>query len=235
MSNETNGGTNVPATRKVNPFALYADLYGGENFFEGDFVKLSQEDGWVRGSEKEQIGETEMFCANLLEARHGWIKYNQGERPQRLTVRVADNPQGIPRESCGDMDPRLWNKDRDPWVSTIYLPMRCLTDDSIVCFTGGGQGASKAVGELCKVYARPGADRGGKMPVILLEDFTFENRSGGTTRWPRFKIVDWQFWEADTPAPPVELVEISATEAPKPAAIESPKARYSDMDDSIPF
>jgi hypothetical protein len=62
MRDETNGGTNVPAMKRVNPFELYGQLYGGENFFEGDFVKLSQDDGWVRGSEKEPIDKTEMFA-----------------------------------------------------------------------------------------------------------------------------------------------------------------------------
>jgi hypothetical protein len=235
--NKTNGGSadNVLATRKVNPFALYSQLYGGEDFFEGDYVRLSQEGPYVRGPEKEEIDATALFVVNLQEARHGWINFD-GERPKRLTVYIRDNPEGIPRESCGDNDPRYWKKQgKDPWVPTVYLPMRDLSDNSIVCFNGMGQGASKAMGELCRIYARPGADRGGKMPVLLLESFTFENRSGGTTRWPRFKIVDWQFFEPDTPAPPVELIEVSATEPPKPKAIAAPKVRSSDMDDTIPF
>jgi len=228
----------VPATeadtRRANPFALYAELYGGEAFFEGDYIKLTQDNGWVRGQNKEPINTTEMFVANLQEARHGWIKFD-GDKTERKTVLIMDNPQGIPREECGDMETRRWKDNRDPWMPVIYLPMRCLSDDSVVCFTGTGMGASRAVGELCRIYGRPGADRGGKMPVVLLDSFTFENRQGGTTRWPRFKIVDWQFFEPDTPAPPVELVEVSVVAPPaaKTKALAAPKRQ--DMDDEIPF
>jgi hypothetical protein len=225
--------TTSPDTKLVNPFDVYAKLYGGEEFFDGDFVRLTQDGPYVRGSEKEEVGATETFVIDLLQARHGWINF-QGERPKRLTVRVAENPEGIPRASCGDNDSNRWKNGKDPWVPTIYLPMRAMADNAIVCLNLSGQGGMKALGELCRVYARPGADRKGKMPVLVLDSFTFENRSGGTTRWPRFKIVGWEYFEPDTPAPEVEMIQVSATEPPKPKALEAPKKR-SDLDDDLPF
>src|SRR5438105_1446768 len=65
MEDKNNGGAgSVPATadtRRTNPFVRYAELFGGEAFFEGDFLKLHQDDGWIRGADKKSIGPTEMF------------------------------------------------------------------------------------------------------------------------------------------------------------------------------
>jgi len=54
-----------------------------------------------------------------------------------------------------------------------------------------------------------------------------------------FRLVDWQFWDADTPAPPVPLRPISAVTLPaKPATakLAAPAdAKRGDMDDDVPF
>src|SRR6516165_6962206 len=71
------GGPDVPAVAKadtptvppghqlVDPFAHYAAIEGPEAFFDGDYVRIDQERGWIRGKEKEPIGATEAFVAKM--------------------------------------------------------------------------------------------------------------------------------------------------------------------------
>jgi len=72
-----NTAADVPATAKadtptvppghqlVDPFAHYAAIEGPEAFFDGDYVRIDQERGWIRGKEKEPIGATEAFVAKM--------------------------------------------------------------------------------------------------------------------------------------------------------------------------
>src|SRR5262245_66112750 len=68
-----------PGMKLVDPFAHYATIEGGDVFFNGDYAKVDQEHGWVRGQEKEPIGATEAFVAKMHEARHGHIKFAKSD------------------------------------------------------------------------------------------------------------------------------------------------------------
>ena len=86
--------------------------------------------------------------------------------------------------------------------------------------------------QLCKIYSRPGSDRQGKSPVILLESRSFPNKNGGTTTWAVFKLIGWEFFAPGVPAPPVTLIAVPVV-PPAPAANAQP--RHGDMDDEVPF
>ena len=118
--------------------------------------------------------------------------------------------------------------------------MRASSDGAICAFKATGQGAIGEIGELCGMYGS--ADRGGRFPVIAPDARSFESQHGSMIHIPVFRLVDWQFWDADTPAPPVPLRPASAVSlpakpatarlaAPAPAPVD---ARRSDMDDDIP-
>src|SRR6516225_5782401 len=102
-------------------------------------------------------------------------------------------------ESVENLDAPLFG---GPWRPVVYLPLRSVTDpDDVVCFTGTGNGARRAVAKLCRVYAREGPDRQGKSPAITLNTWSFDNKSGGKTTWPDFKNVGWEFFTPGVPAP----------------------------------
>jgi hypothetical protein len=238
------GGADVPAAAKadaptvppghklVDPFAHYAASEGAEAFFDGDYVKIDQERGWIRGQKKEPIGATEPFVANMHEARHGWIKFakGDGEGVERQTMLIMECPDLPPCPACGNIVDKHDDK-RCDWRPVVYLPLRSVTDpDDVVCFTGTSRGARRAVAQLCRVYAREGADRQGKSPAIMLNTWSFDNKSGGKTTWPDFKIVGWEFFTPGVPAPEPKLVAV-------PIAPPSPRQRNRgvDLDDEIPF
>ena len=243
------GGADVPAVAKadtptvppghklVDPFAHYATIVGGDAFFNGDYAKIDQEHhGWVRGREKEPIGATEAFVAKMHEARHGHIKFpkNDGESVEHRTELIMERPELPPCPACGNI---IDNHDdrRCDWRPVVYLPLRSVTDpDDVVCFTGTGKGARRAVAQLCRVYAREGADRQGKSPAITLNTWSFDNKSGGTTTWPVFKLIGWEFFAPGVPAPQPQPIAIPIAPPSSPAP-ERKRAVGGDLDDEIPF
>src|SRR6516165_9316459 len=56
--------TAPPGKKFVDPFAHYAAGEGG-TFFSGDYVRLDQTLGWVRGQEKEPLDATEAWIADV--------------------------------------------------------------------------------------------------------------------------------------------------------------------------
>jgi hypothetical protein len=234
----TGNGPTVLTTKLVNPFELYAELEGGETFFDGDYLRLDQKSAeYVRGRDKESVDIAEVFVANVHEARHGWIQFKgDGEGVERKTWLIVECPALPACPACGNTVNNHDDKHCD-WRPTVYLLMRPATDpDDLMCFTGGGKGARRAVAQLCGIYAREGANRQGKNPKIKLKTWSFENKSGGTTTWPDFSnIVGWDFFTPGVATPEPKLIAVPA--AP-PAPAKTAKAlppKQNDMDDEIPF
>jgi hypothetical protein len=242
-----NAGADVPAAAKadtpmvppghklVDPFAHYGQREGGEAFFDGDYVKLDQDTGWNRGQGKTLIGVTEAFVANMPGARHGPIKFakGDGEGTEHRTALIMECPELPPCPACGNIVDEHDDK-RCDWRSVVYLPLRSVTDpDDVLCFTGTGKGARRAVAKLCKIYSRPGSDRQGKSPVILLESRSFPNKNGGTTTWPVFKRISWEFFTPGVPAPQPQPIAIPIPQPSSPAPAR--KGAVGDLDDEIPF
>jgi len=227
--------TAPPGMKLVDPFAHFA-ASEGDNFFSGDYVKLDQKAGWVRGQKKTPIEATAAWVGDVHEARHGWIVFDD-DGVERHAVLIREYPELPPCPACGGTahEHEHDKSKRCKWRPVVYLLLRLLADpDDVVCFTGTGKGARKAVAQLCGIYARPGADRQGKSPVLLLDSLSFENEAKGTTLWPVFKLIGWEFFELGTPTPEVQPipVPIAPPATAKPAA---PARNRGDLDDDIPF
>jgi hypothetical protein len=246
--------TAPPGMKLVDPFAHYA-ASEGDAFFDGDYVKLDQKLGWICGQEKRLIGATETFVAAVHDARHGWIRF--GENRERRTVLISEEPELPLCSACGGTAQEHEQGKLCDWQPVVYLPLCSATNpNDMMCFTGTGKGARKALGQLCGIYRRPGTDRQGKSPVLILNSRSFKNESGGTTAWPVFKIVDWEFFTPGVPAPEPTLVAVpiappSSPATPKlagafgssgpsvreraPALAGAGAGKGGDLDDEIPF
>ena len=84
---------------------------------------------------------------------------SEGESVEHRTALIMDRPELPPCPACGNIVDEHDDK-RCDWRPVVYLPLRSVTDpDNVLCFTGTGKGARRAVAQLCRVYAREGADR----------------------------------------------------------------------------
>jgi len=235
-ASNTDTPTMPPGHKLVDPFTHYAAIEGGDAFFNGDYARIDPEHGWVRGREKKPIGATEAFVAKMHEARHGHIKFakSDGESVEHRTALIRERPELPPCPTCGNIVDEHDDK-RCDWRPVVYLPLRSVTDpDDVVCFTGTGKGARRAVAQLCRIYAREGADRQGKSPAMTLNTWSFENKSGGTTTWPVFKLIGWEFFAPGVPAPQPQPIAIPIAPPSSPAPARK-RAVGGDLDDEIPF
>lgn len=243
----------VPATtseRMVNPFAIFRQRNSsGAVLWRGDLIKCSHKTGeWLRehGENATLIGPDERFIVNPLELTDTWTKFVGGKFVERKVYRAIDFQFAPERAALGDMEEHRWELDRngrerkDPWQRALYLPMRALSDDEVCAFKATGMGAIGEIGEVCGMYAD--ADRGGKLPLIEPDARSFESQHRNMIYVPVFRLVGWEFWDADTPTPPVPLRPASAVSLPAKAAtpamakLAAPAgAQHSDMDDEIPF
>jgi hypothetical protein len=174
--------TPPPGHQLVDPFAHYAASEGAEAFFDGDYVKIDQEHhAWVRGREKEPIGATEAFVANMPETRHGHIKFakSDGEGVERHTMLIMECPELPPCPACGNIADEHDDK-RCDWRPVVYLPLR------------------------------------------------------GTTTWPVFKRIGWDYSTPGVPAPQPPPVAVPIA-PPSPPATPRKRGAVGDMDDEIPF
>ena len=203
----------------VNPFARYGALEGSTSFFNGDFIKLDQKLGYVRGQEKDPADTAQGWVTNMMEARHGYIRYprSEGDKVEHDVYLICEHPEPPLCRACGySMREHDEQPKRCEMKPVVYLPLRPLGDpDDVVCFSGNGRGARVAVAELCKIYGRPGADRGGRDFCVMLETRSFGNSEGGTTVWPVFRPIGYEFFVPDTPAPTPQPIAVSTAAAGK--------------------
>jgi hypothetical protein len=244
------GGTNtpkatIPATVKtpsragklVNPFAFYGEQEGSSSFFSGDYLTLDQKLGYLRGQDKKPVDVTQKYVTNMMSARHGYVKFpakGSDERAEYDIYLICEEPRLLPCKTCGrtakehDDDQKACD-----WRPAVYLQVRPFNNaNDVLCFSGGGKGARVAVAELCKLYGRPGADRGGHDFLIMLETRSFKNASGGTTVWPVLRQIGLEYFIPGTPAPEAQVVELLPVKPVKPALVD---ARRNNMDDEIHF
>jgi hypothetical protein len=130
-----------------------------------------------------------------------------------------------PREQLGDQDQSRWETEangarRDPWAKTVYLAMRDLSNDEIICFTSSSDGGRKAVLKLADRYDRFRHRFKSKMPVVTLESESYQHKTYGKILKPKFRVVDWAFWDEETAANPDGALQLQ---------------HAAEMDDEIPF
>jgi hypothetical protein len=228
-----------PARQLINPYDLYLQREeGGAVFFEGDYVFFNGQTGkWSRGPEKELISATVPFLCNIQEIYIGWLKFVDSKTFREIG-RIIDGYVRPPREALDDLDQRYWPVNRrgereDPWKKVTYLPMRCMQDGEPVVYGPFSDTARRAIKSFVAIYCR--SDRAGKLPVVLLENRSFQNQSGGTTYVPELKIVGWEYWDGQ-PAPEPQPVPLPPPAPAKPAAKALPKrGELNDFDDEVPF
>jgi hypothetical protein len=249
-----------PGMKAINPFVLFRQRNSSSGFFRGDVVKMGHTDGVFyreRGKNKSPLKPDEAWITNPLEMVDVWSKFVDGKLVDRKVYRTVDGEMSPKRAELGDNDETLWpwagagKPRKDPWSRAVYLPMKNAVGDIVVVFKATGGGAIGEIAELCGMFGQ--GDRGGKLPVVVLENRSFEPQHGGTIFVPVFRLVGWEFWDGQPTAavkpvlipiaPPAAPAQTAQSSQPtKPALLVNPATQQAvtkvpppDLDDSIPF
>jgi hypothetical protein len=224
MSNDlsTVKRSDVALATNVSPWREAVNDEIGANF--GAFLKFTKGD-WTLGEDEKPVTAEARFIASLEEYYRGWVRWWDGKPTDHLIGRVVDRHRVPAREELGDQDESKWETEpngarRDPWAKTVYLAMRDVSNDEVVCFTSSSDGGRKAVARLADRYDRQRHRFKAKMPVVTLESESYDHKKYGKILKPRFRIVDWSFWDDETAADP-------------DAALQA--QNDAEMNDEIPF
>jgi hypothetical protein len=98
--------------------------------------------------------------------------------------------------------------------------MRDVSNDEIICFTSSSDGGRKAVAKLADRYDKLRHRFKAKMPVVCLESEAYQHNTYGKILKPKFRVVDWAYWDDETAADPDGAVQAQSA---------------AEMNDAIPF
>lgn len=222
MSNELTSTINRPSgvalATNVSPWREAINDEGGVGF--GNFLKFAKGE-WLLGEEGKKVPEGAIFIANMEDYYRGYVRWWDG----RPTDHLIDRYRVPSRGELGDLDESKWETEpngarRDPWARTVYLVMCDLSSDEIICFTSSSDGGRKALVKLADRYDRLRHRYKAKMPVVCLESESYQHSVYGKILKPKFRIVDWAFWDGETAADPDGALQLQ---------------NAAEMDDAIPF
>jgi hypothetical protein len=210
----------APAT-SVSPWREAVNDEVGANF--GTFLKFNKGD-WLLGEEGKKVAEGATFIANMEEYYRGWVRWWDGKPIDHIIGRVIDRHRVSAREELGDLDDSKWETEpngarRDPWAKTVYLVMRD-ADETIVCFTSSSDGGRRAVALLADRYDRLRHRHKAQMPMVSLESESYQHSVYGKILKPKFRLVDWAYWDEETAADPDGALQLQ---------------HAAEMDEEIPF
>lgn len=164
-----------------------------------------------------------------------WIKFVDGQKPDRKLYRVARGEKAPEREELDDLE-LIGQKDADgkssdPWVFQYLLPLENISNGEVVIFVTASIGGQKAVRTLCDTYARRLKKGQYGQPIVQLAADEMPTKNFGKVPCPLFEIVGWD----DTGKDSLVAAEVAATVPVKPTKKVAAKKQHDDMDDAIPY
>jgi hypothetical protein len=214
--------TGVALATNVSPWREAVNDEVGASF--GVFLKFTKGE-WTLGEDAKKVPTEARFVANMHEYYRGWVRWWDGKPTEHLIGRVVDRHRVHAREELSDLDEARWETEpngarRDPWARSVYLAMRDVSNDEIICFTSSSDGGRKAVAKLADRYDKLRHRFKAKMPVVCLESEAYQHNTYGKILKPKFRIVSWDYWDDETAADP-------------DGALQAQNA--AEMSDEIPF
>jgi hypothetical protein len=176
---------------------------------------------WVYGEDKTELDRGTKVVALMNEFRRGYVRWWDGKATGHVVGKISEGFATPPRETLGDNDASLWpaglsGGKEDPWVFTMYAPLKSIAGDDIYTFATSSDGGVQTVYKLTERYSWLGRKHPGEYPIVALESETYDHPRFGVVHKPKLEIVGW------TGRPDVEL-------------IDAEPSRRSEMDDEIPF
>jgi hypothetical protein len=201
----------------VDPFASYGAKVGKT----GQYLSFNRAGEFVFGQSQEELKAGARLVANMPGLRIGWRRWFANQVTDDLTEPLVESPQIAPRNTLGDMDQALWEKDnegkpRDPWQLTNILDLS--DGEQTYIYSTGSKGGINAIGRLCAAYGKERRMRPGMLPIITLGRDSYNHPIFKKMYVPEFKIVGW----TDEENPSLDGV-VEPDEPPAPTAPDNGK------------
>jgi len=168
----------------ADAFAAAGSELGGSTL---PILKMSKAGEWVSGTENMPVTE-KLFAADVQGAQRGFICFVDGELVDEVMVPVARGV-AISLEELADHGPY---QDGDGWTASASIQLRSIETGDEFVYKPSSQGGRSAIGGLLTKYSfRLGAGKGG-IPIVELENSSYEHRRFGIVNKPVLKLVSWK-------------------------------------------
>jgi hypothetical protein len=162
----------------------------------GRLVKFSKGGEYIYLDNDEKIGPDEDFVALLDQTLISWVRFHEGEPPERIGGLLYQGFVLPPRQALGDNDKADWpvglSGDReDVWKHEIMIVLKKPATQELLTFTTTSKTGRRAVGNLLRHYERLQKTDPGAFPVVRLRPGGF-NHSDPRIGWvptPTFVVV----------------------------------------------
>jgi hypothetical protein len=173
-----------------DPYAAYGAKVGTT----GQYLTFKQGE-FLAGQNADELKLGTKLVANMPGLRIGWRRWFAAQVTDDLTEPLISGPVTQRRESLGDNNQDLWERDdrgepRDPWQLTNILEFSD-GDGNVYIYSTGSKGGIGAIGRLCKEYGNERRQRPGMLPIITLGRDFYTHPRFGKTYFPVFTIVGW--------------------------------------------
>jgi hypothetical protein len=128
---------------------------------------------WIYGEDKTELACGTKVIALMNEFRRGYVRWEDSKATAHVVGKISEGFTAPPRETLGDNDESLWpvglsGKREDPWVFTMYAPLKSLDDETVYTYATSSDGGTQAVYRLSERYAWLGRKHPGQYPIIEL-------------------------------------------------------------------
>lgn len=210
------------ATTGADPYAAYGAKVGTQ----GTFLTFKNGE-YLAGQDAKEVPLATRVAANMAGLRIGWRRWMADQLTDDLTEPLIEQPHVAHRNTLGDLDQSLWERDaktnvaRDPWQLTNVLEFVNSEGENFI-YSTGSKGGIGAIGRLCKEYGKLYRQRPGQVPIVELGRDSYMHKEFGKTYFPVFTIVDW----ADENALTVENAgDVGEAAPPAPVQESKPAAK----------
>ena len=178
------------ARTDIDPFLAEGQRMGAV----GQYLTFNRFGEWVSGQDQTIVPVGTLLVANMPQLRKGWRRWSASQITDDLTELVAEGRGVPPRNSLGDIDQSLWERDgdgkpRDPWQLSYILELSNGTTNYI--YDTGSKGGMNAVGRLCTAYGKERRARPGMLPIIELGTDSYQHPVYKKTFVPLLRIEGW--------------------------------------------
>jgi hypothetical protein len=202
---------------------------GGSGEFTPYLKFNSKANQWSwRGEESEVQLDNPVFAMDLANIQTAWLRFGEGEAPDRLV-------------DVGGRAPRPSDRHKRGFIVRVF---------SRQSFSGAGEFSSNAIGvcnvvkELHRAYKEQAAGHQGQVPIVHVTGTDTFKGKFGSNYTPRLEIKTWVARPAEMPDEPVFPVKGNGDARPKvhtsdiwgsKPKVAPAKADLDDLDDEIVF
>jgi hypothetical protein len=162
----------------------------------GRLIKFSKEGQFVFLDDESTISPDEDFVALVDQTLVSWVRFHDGEPPERIGGLLYQGFELPPREQMGDTNRATWSiglsgQPEDPWKHEMMLVLKRPVTLELATFATTSKTGRRAVGNLLRHYDRLQHTETGAFPVVRLRPGGF-NHSDARIGWvpvPTFVAV----------------------------------------------